>query len=84
MELATLNFTSEDEIMTKMSLIDCGKEIETYVIYTNKDVNPKIKDDTRNTAEVIQHFIERIYDYGTRGIPIEFYTQSIPITEDDK
>jgi UDP-3-O-acyl-N-acetylglucosamine deacetylase len=83
MEVRTLNFTSENEIMTKISLIDCGKEIENYIIYTNDTVDPKIKNDTRRTAEVIQHFIERIYDYGTRGIPIDFDTREIPITEDD-
>jgi hypothetical protein len=83
MELETINFTSDDEIMTKISLIDCGKELERYIIYTNNEVDPKIKADTRNTAEVIQHFIERIYDYGTRGIPIEFYSREIPITKEN-
>lgn len=84
MEIETVNFISKDEIMTKISLIDCGKEIERYVIYTNNEVDPKIKDDTRKTAEIIQHFIERIYDYGTRGVPIDFSTHNIPIPEEHK
>jgi hypothetical protein len=79
MEVATINFTSENEIMTKISLMDCGKEVDKYVIYSSNEFDPKIKEDTKRTAELIQHFIERIYDYGTRGIPIEFYDRTIPI-----
>ena len=79
MEVATINFTSENEIMTKISLMDCGKEDDKYVIYSSNEFDPKIKEDTKRTAELIQHFIERIYDYGTRGIPIEFYDRTIPI-----
>lgn len=79
MEVATINFTSENEIMTKISLMDCGKEVDKYVIYSSNEFDPKIKEDTKRTAELIQHFIERIYDYGTRGVPIEFYDRTIPI-----
>ena len=82
MQVETINFTSDNEIMTKISLIDCGKEVEKYIIYTNDSVDPKIQADTRRTAEMLQHFIERIYDFGTRGVPIEFYDRTIPIVED--
>lgn len=84
MEVLTTNYTQDDEIMTKISLIDCGTEVDKYILYNDGNSDAKISGDLQRTTRTIQHFIERIYDMGKKGINIEFYTREIPISEENK
>lgn len=81
MELLTTNYVQDEEIMTKISLIDNGIETDHYIIYNNAEENIA-KADLQKTAREIQYFIERIYDYGRKGIPINFKTIEVPLDKD--
>lgn len=78
MELLTTNYTENEEIMTKISLIDCGREVDHFLIYNNAEEN-RAKPLLQKTAREIQYFIERIYDYGRKQVPIDFKTIEIPM-----
>lgn len=83
MELKTINFTQDDEIMTKISLIDCGKVLDTYMLYNSAE-ETRAKPDLQKTVREIQYFIERIYEYGRKGVPISFSTIEVPLVDDIK
>ena len=83
MELKTINFTQDDEIMTKISLIDCGKVLDTYMLYNSAE-ETRAKPDLQKTVHEIQYFIERVYEYGRKGVPISFSTIEVPLVDDIK